>query len=605
MCDIVNLKVNVTIFLTLISLFYSILLIIGFFSRKRIELKENKMYSSLIITNFIGIILEIFCCIFAGFAKDHMLFYTIINKLFLVYLITWNTIFTMYVFYVSFNDKENIKMSKRIRNFFYIIYFFFIFLVTVLNVNFNFKDGFVMYSYGPSVDVVYLFIILAIIFMIICVIKKFKNIRNKKYYPLYVFLFLGGITGFIQISYPELLLATAMETFITVIMYFTIENPDVKLLEEVHTAKKLVDSANEEKTMFLYNMMGEVRSIASSINLSSNMILDSNNIEEVKEYTRDIISYNNKFYNMSNDIYNIDEIELSNIKVINNKYDTKLFFKKIVSNYMKLLEETDTEFRFNIDNNLPSSLYGDSINLKEVLVTILDNACKYTEKGFVEFNVNTIIKHDICRLIINVEDSGIGIKADEIEKSINKNKEIDYNGSLYNARKLITVMGGSLIITSDYNKGTKVTIVLDQKINNKKKNINDNYGSYIHDIKVLLVDDNVSSQKLISKILTKNKINIEVVSLAKECLDKIRDKEKYDIILVDEDMPYIDGKELMKKLKLIRNFKIPVILLTKNKGVEYSDEYKKNGFTNYVIKPINKDNLIEVIISIVDKDKKN
>ena len=180
-----------------------------------------------------------------------------------------------------------------------------------------------------------------------------------------------------------------------------------------------------------------------------------------------------------------------------------------------------------------------------------------------------------------------------------------YNGSLYNARKLITVMGGSLIITSDYNKGTKVTIVLDQKIDDTKKIINDNYGSYLHDINVLLVDDNISSQKLINKILTKNKINVEVVGLAKECLDKIRNKEKYDIILVDEDMPYINGIELMKKLKLIKNFKTPVILLTKNKSVEYSDEYKKIGFSDYVIKPINKDNLIEVISSIVDKNKKS
>lgn len=601
-------NVNGTIFFTIVSLFYSVLLMIAYFSRKKISILENKVYSNLIIINFIGIVLEIFCCIFASFAETHILFYSILNKLFLIYLIVWCSVFGIYVFMIStkiIEDEKKKSFLKKVSLFYAILDIIVVFLIFILPVQFKIENGTVMYSYGAATDVVYLSSFISIVLMIFCLIKGYKNIKSRKYLPIYIYLIFGTLTTIIQNIIPELLLATSMETFVTVIMYFTIENPDVKLLEEVHNAKKIVDSANEEKTMFLYNMMGEVRSIASSINLSSNMILDSNDIEETKEYARDIISYNNKFYSMSNDIYNIDEIELSNIKVINNKYDTKLFFKKIVSNYKNLLEDSDIEFRVNIDSNLPNSLYGDNINLKEVLVTVLDNACKYTEKGFIDFNVGTIIKHDVCRLIIDIEDSGVGIKADEIEKSINKNKKADYNGSLYNARKLITVMGGSLIITSDYNKGTKVTIVLDQKIDDTKKIINDNYGSYLHDINVLLVDDNISSQKLINKILTKNKINVEVVGLAKECLDKIRNKEKYDIILVDEDMPYINGIELMKKLKLIKNFKTPVILLTKNKSVEYSDEYKKIGFSDYVIKPINKDNLIEVISSIVDKNKKS
>lgn len=113
---------------------------------------------------------------------------------------------------------------------------------------------------------------------------------------------------------PELLLATTMDTFITVIMYFTIENPDKKLLEEIHMSKKIADAANEDKSMLIYNMMNEVKSIASDINKSSEVILNSNNLEENRFFAREIISSNNKLYSMANNIYNIDVIDDINVK---------------------------------------------------------------------------------------------------------------------------------------------------------------------------------------------------------------------------------------------------------------------------------------------------
>ena len=133
-----------------------------------------------------------------------------------------------------------------------------------------------MYSYGPAVNIVYIFIILVITSMIICILKNNKKIKSKKYLPLYIFIFLGSVTGFIQMNYPELLLATFMETFITVIMYFTIENPDKKLLEEIHLSKKRADAANEDKSMLIYNMMNDVKTVAGEINKSSkDVYLDS------------------------------------------------------------------------------------------------------------------------------------------------------------------------------------------------------------------------------------------------------------------------------------------------------------------------------------------
>ena len=587
-------KINTTIFLTIISFFYSVLLMIAYFSKDKIKTLENKVYSKLIIINFIGIILELFCTIFAGYAKDYLVFYTILNKLFLVELTIWCSVFSVYVFLISSKKEKNELKSylKKVSIFHIVIDVITMFLIFVLPVQFNMNDlGYVMYSYGPSVNIVFISSTLYIILMFTCLIRNFKNIKSKKYLPIYVYMVIGVLVGIVQKLHPEILAFTSMEAFITVIMYFTIENPDKKLLEEIHMSKKIADAANEDKSMLIYNMMNEVKSIASDINKSSEVILNSNNLEENRFFAREIISSNNKLYSMANDIYNIDVIDDINVKTISNKYNITVLLKEIVRRNKKLFEDKGINFRYSIDSNLPNTLYGDSINLKNVLNTILGNSYKYTDKGYVELSVNAIFKKDIVRLVIKIEDSGIGIKAEDLDKCLNKNTK-DQN-SLYGARKTINIMGGNLFISSEYNKGTIVTIILDQKI--YTVNDKDNYDSYVNNKKILIIDDNNSSIKLISKILDKHNILYDSSNLGKEALDRIRKGDKYDLILLDEDMPYINGISVMNRFSKIKGFDTKVILLTKNSNIIYDDIYKDSGFSDYIIKPIDKDDLMNKV----------
>ena len=587
-------KINTTIFLTIISFFYSVLLMIAYFSKDKIKTLENKVYSKLIIINFIGIILELFCTIFAGYAKDYLVFYTILNKLFLVELTIWCSVFSIYVFLISSKKEKNELKSylKKVSIFHIVIDVITMFLIFVSPVQFNINDlGYVMYSYGPSVNIVFISSTLYIILMFTCLIRNFKNIKNKKYLPIYVYMVIGVLVGIVQKLHPEILAFTSMEAFITVIMYFTIENPDKKLLEEIHTSKKIADAANEDKSMLIYNMMNEVKNIASDINKSSEVILNSNNLEENRFFAREIISSNNKLYSMANNIYNIDVIDDINVKTVKNKYNIKLLLKEVISKNKELFDDKNISFRFNIDSNLHNTLYGDSINLKNVLNTIIGNSYKYTDKGYVELSVNAIFKKDIVRLIIKIEDSGIGIKAEDLDKCLNKNTK-DQN-SLYGARKTINIMGGNLLISSEYNKGTIVTIILDQKIYTDSNK--DNYDNYVNNKKILIIDDNNSSIKLISKILDKHNILYDSSNLGKEALDRIRKGDKYDLILLDEDMPYMNGISVMNKLNKIKGFDTKVILLTKNSNIIYDDIYKDSGFSDYIIKPIDKDDLMNKI----------
>ena len=579
---------QIRVTLLVISFLYVTLTNIVYFSKSRINNSENAVYEKLLSITPIGLLLEIGCNITAIY-KMNELVSSIISRLYLIFILVWLTTFTLYILSITKykGDKLIEYKNSKIRKSIIIGSISSILLLIFLPIDFVLEKN---SAYLGGIGIVFLLAItfLLIILDFILFIKYFKNMTFKEKVPMLLLLLLIGGLLLVNNIAPEIQIISSSFALITVIMYFTIENPDKKLLEEIHVSKKIADAANEDKSMLIYNMMNEVKSIASDINKSSEVILNSNNLEENRFFAREIIASNNKLYSMANDIYNIDVIDDINVKTIKNKYNIKLLLKEVISKNKELFENKNISFRFNIDSNLPNSLYGDSINLKNVLNTILGNSYKYTDKGYVELSVNAIFKKDIVRLIIKIEDSGVGIKAEDLEKCLNKNTK--EQNSLYGARKTINIIGGNLLISSEYNKGTIATIILDQKIYT-----NNNKDNYVNNKKILIVDDNNSSIKLISKILEKRNILYDSSNLCKDALDRIRKGYKYDLILLDEDMPYLSWNVIMKKLKNIKGFKIPVIILTKNDGMNNIKEYKDVGITDYILKPIDKDYLMNKI----------
>lgn len=470
---------QIRVTLLVISFLYVTLTNIVYFSKSRINNSENAVYEKLLSITPIGLLLEIGCNITAIY-KMNELVSSIISRLYLIFILIWLTTFTLYILTITKykGDKLTEYKNSKIRKSIIIGSIFSILLLIFLPIDFVLEKN---SAYLGGMGIVFLLAItfLLIILDFILFIKYFKNMTFREKVPMLLLLLLIGGLLLVNNIAPEIQIISSSFALITVIMYFTIENPDKKLLEEIHMSKKIADAANEDKSMLIYNMMNEVKSIASDINKSSEVILNSNNLEENRFFAREIISSNNKLYSMANNIYNIDVIDDINVKTVKNKYNIKLLLKGVISKNKELFEDKDISFRFNIDSNLPNTLYGDSINLKNVLNTIIGNSYKYTDKGYVELSVNAIFKKDVVRLIIKIEDSGIGIKAEDLDKCLNKNTK-DQN-SLYGARKTINIMGGNLLISSEYNKGTIVTIILDQKIytNNNK----DNYDNYVNNKK--------------------------------------------------------------------------------------------------------------------------
>ena len=585
------------------AIVYSMLLMTVYFRKKVFKSKENKVYSILVVVSFFELIVEFILDFVGPMYKEIPNVSYFVARLFSFGVELWITILLCYVLFVCLSIKKKERYIPVVRNIAIVLMIIFTTLNFILPLNFKY-DGYIAYTYGPSVNIIYLSAFLYSFIGIIALIRNIKNIKDKRFFPILIFLIVGGIASYIQYMNPGLLLATPIHAFITFLMYFTIENPDVKMIKEYHKAKEISDNANEEKTMFLYNMTNDIRLITKDINYNTDAAINEMSNKKldkdlVNDYLRAIKENTARFTTMTNEILDVDSIDSASIKVYDDKYNIKLLLKKIVTLYSDECSKKGLTFRSDIASDLPEYLYGDNLGLKNVLTSILDNSIKYTKEGYIELNVNTIIKNNIARLIITIEDSGVGISPDEMDSIFYKRKE-EIDGSnmksnLFTARKLITLMGGTIIPSSNYGNGTTMKIVLDQKIVEEANEKYNKYESFYDEKKILLVDDNISTEKIISKLIRDTNIKLDYVSLGKEALDKIRGKEKYDLILLDEVMDPLDGVTVMKKFKDIRNFKTNVILLTRNNEYEYNEEYLKYGFSGYLLKPISKDKLFEII----------
>ena len=584
-------------FLILYALILSITLNIMYFIRKHINSNEAKIFSKILFSNLLGLMLELMCIYMSNKFSPTSLPAIIFTRAYLIYLITYLLFMTLYNYVLCYTTEKQKKLEhyKKLRNISYTIYA--VCVVVCMALPLQTEKG---YAIGPAVNFVYLCSTICINVWFIPMIKNRKIIEHKKFVPLYIFILLIIIVAIIQRIYPQATLITIVEFLIVFIMYHTIENPDMKMLDEVHKAKVISDNANEEKTLFLYNMTNEIRGITKDIDKETDNILDETDnkkidVEEINNSARNIKGSTAKFTTMTNEILDISSIDSASVRIYNEKYNIKRLLKELVGIYKPKAQNKNLDFRVSIASDIPEYLYGDGINLKKVLTIILDNSIKYTNNGYIEFNINTIIKGDIARLIISVEDSGTGMKAEDINKIFTKKQEREdnhnLNNNLYNAKRLITLMNGTIVPSSSYGSGTTMKIILDQKYDTIDTDIN-KYDNIYDKKKILLIDDSPSSEKLFNKILSGTNIELTSVKLGKEGLEKIRNKEKYDLILLDEELEPQNGHIIMWKLLEIRNFNIKVILLTKDNKYDYDDSYLQEGFTDYIIKSSDKEEIL-------------
>ena len=586
----------------LVSLIFILILNIVYFSKKRADLEENKPYKVILISSLIvatiDTVIHIICSAntFESIVNNY---YTLLNYLNKILSALFSVIFSSLFFYTLLITYDKVRKNpKKISTILIIANI--VFSVIMLFTNIELVDAKVATNVtGATTMLGYAMVAIMLTCSLLVALTNIKKL-DKRYLPIFIVFLLLVILYFFSLLIPGMIIYDLILALMCYIMYFTIENPDMKMLDEVHKAKVISDNANEEKTLFLYNMTNEIRGITKDIDRETDNILDETDnkkidIEEINNSARNIKGSTAKFTTMTNEILDISSIDSASVRIYNEKYNIKRLLKELVGIYKPKAQNKNLDFRVSIASDIPEYLYGDGINLKKVLTIILDNSIKYTNNGYIEFNINTIIKGDIARLIISVEDSGTGMKAEDINKIFTKKQEREdnhnLNNNLYNAKRLITLMNGTIVPSSSYGSGTTMKIILDQKYDTIDTDIN-KYDNIYDKKKVLLIDDSPSSEKLFNKILSGTNIELTSVKLGKEGLEKIRNKEKYDLILLDEELEPQNGHIIMRKLLEIRNFNTKVILLTKDNKYDYDDSYLQEGFTDYIIKSSAKEEIL-------------
>ena len=603
----------------LVCLILTLLLFFVLKSKPRINSMENKLFKASVYANIFSVLCELILQYLTIYIGIENVLTIIFSRLYLVSIAFWFTIFSKYIFYIfkptkdedDFEQKEktfvkNYKICCIIHNIFLAICYI-LFMILPLNYYIN---GTEMYSYGKAVEFLRLVLGLFMFSWLIISVFNHKKIKNIKFVPILVILLLLLLNILLQKINPSLLIVSFTLTFLSYIMYFTIENPDVKMLEEMTILRDRADKANNAKSEFLSNMSHEIRTPLNAIVGFSESLKDDELPKETMEKVEDIIMASNNLLEIVNGILDISKIEANKLEIVEKEYEIEELWDELIILTKARIGDRGIDFRVNIDQTIPKVLYGDNTRLKQVVLNILTNAAKYTKEGFVDFRVSSVINKDVVKLIISVEDSGIGIKAENLPRLFSKfdrlsvEKSITIEGTglgLAITKKLVELMGGKIVVQSIYGKGSKFTIIIDQKIisyevqHQKETTESVTKAMNIKGAKLLIVDDNELNIKVATTLLKKYDLNIDSCTSGYDCLEKINNGQEYDIILLDDMMPKMSGKETLSKLKQIEGFKIPVIALTANAIEGMKEEYLSLGFNDYLSKPIEKKELERVL----------
>lgn len=401
------------------------------------------------------------------------------------------------------------------------------------------------------------------------------------------------------------------ELSVTILTKNVTENAEYMRSQNQKLENALVDAekANQAKSDFLAIMSHEIRTQLNAILGLSESFPAEELPRALKEDIDNIHNASKNVLQIIDGILNISDIEKGNIKLIEKEYDVLKFFKNLETVTKELIDTKDISFEMDLDSNMPTKLFGDSGKIKQILLNIINNSVKYTDKGTIKLSAKCVKYVNNAKFTISISDTGIGIEKDKLNKLFDEKKKTDKNTyiegmGLTIVKNLIDLLKGEIEVESEIGKGSTFTIIINQKaIGENTIGETKNYDPEKKRVntfnadgkKVLVVDDNKVNIRVAERLLKKYNIEVTSVESGQECIELIKNKNDYDLILLDQMMPNMSGVETLQELKNNKKFNTPVIVLTADAIEGKKEEYLNEGFDDYLSKPMELDALTEIL----------
>lgn len=584
---------------TIAGVIFSILLFIIYSLKTNFNISENKIYHSIIITTIITGLIEIYAFILVrnNIAVDSSIYLYTLKLLFLGFVI-WLYSFTLYTVIVTLKLKDKDNDKYRIILVISSIIFTILSIITItLPISIN-KVGDLLLPTGSGVEVIYLLAVLCFIIMIIAIISNHRELKNKKYYPVYFLLAILGIMILIQKIFPDLLLINFSLSIIIYIMYFTIENPDIKLSKELKYTKELLNKRNELASNTINNLIISIKEPLTEIANFSNKKINKNNIslslEEIKELQKTTLSLVDKV----NKVMDITRIESSDYSIKERKYQTS----NLIDNIKGILEKNNKEVNYEI-STLPKVLYGSDTNIVQTFSYLVDFISKNFENYTLSIKISNLLVRNKCHLKFSLVVDSKYNNLDMYEKD-NKytlsNKSIEYE--IY--EKLIDLQRGHNFISKD---GSKVIFEFSlYQRQEEVKEINDNEEIEYFDASdknVLVALNSHNDIRNLSELLMNYNVNITTAGSVNELNELLSSNKTFDLVFLSEHIYGIDNydikntndfKKAINKLSLVAGYKLEIVLVTLN-------DYQKENI-EYLTLPISKTKLDDILVKYLNED---